>query len=339
MRILIIYPGATHSTYDVARGYEKALTATEHEMGIFEYHSYIKFYQQSLRIATTDHPRLQDAVMLAATRAVIDVVDFVPDVVLVIAGGALHRRAYDLINKLRVPLVLLLTESPYLDRSQAIIMQAARVAAALTNDKWSVDRLSAATNLPVHYLPHSYDPDIHYPRPPSPPHTTTAFFHGTLWPEREVLFQGVDAHVTGHTIDGKPYNTSGTGVIKNEELAIWYSNTQIAINHHRTASEYEECPAAYSLGPRAFEIAACGAFQLCDNTRPELWDVFGDSVGTYHDKVDLQRELCYYQKQSSIREEMATAARERVKGCTFANRTENILLPVLEEAYHGRWTT
>ena len=334
MRIMVVYPGAGHSTYDVATGIHKALEKTDNEIGFFPYHHYIKFYQNALE----KNPSADAAsvCMWAGTRVAINIVEFVPDVVLIIAGGSLHRRAYELINRLSIPIVLLLTESPYIDATQAIIMQCAKVKAALTNERLSAPRLQTDTGIKTVYLPHSIDPDKHYPHAKNLGRSREVFFHGTLWPEREELFDGLDhAHITGYRVDGTPYNTSGTGIIENAELAKWYSNAKIALNHHRTNCEYDELPPADSLGPRAYEISACGAFQLCDNTRSELREVFGDSVATYVNRVDLEDQIKYYLKRDATRQEMAREALQRVQGCTFDRRVNNILLPLLTEVRDG----
>jgi spore maturation protein CgeB len=87
---------------------------------------------------------------------------------------------------------------------------------------------------------------------------------------------------------------------------------------------------AYSLGPRAFEIAACGAFQLCDDTRPELREIFDDTVATYTDGRDLQSTTAYYLAHDAKRQEMAQEARRRVAPCSFLNRAREIVVPELE---------
>jgi len=94
---------------------------------------------------------------------------------------------------------------------------------------------------------------------------------------------------------------------------------------------------AQSLGPRAYEIAACGAFQLCDDKRTELWSVFGDSVATYSDADDLRDQVTYYLKHDRERQEMAQEARARVEGCTFQDRAREIVIPALKTiALHRR---
>ena len=129
-------------------------------------------------------------------------------------------------------------------------------------------------------------------------------------------------------------------VIPNPLLAELYRSTKIALNHHRMYTESDTAAIqdgqAYSLGPRAYEIAACGAFQLCDGTRPELREVFGDSVVTYSDAADLRRKIDYYLRRDCERVDHALKTWYAVRRCTFEDRAHNILIPVLEEVLHGR---
>jgi spore maturation protein CgeB len=345
MRILIVYPGPTHSTYDVAVGYDKALRALGHTVEAFHYHKYIQFYSIALseqEKANPDYKReIEDPFFLASERVALRVVDFVPDVVLIIAGGALHRRAHELIRKLSVPMVLLLTESPYLDDFQAKIITQGFIDMTLTNDKNSVTALRDLTGKRVEYLPHSYDPNIHYPGPVDEKLATDVFFHGTLWPEREALFAPLQrlprVQISGYTLDKTEV---AKNIIPNPLLASLYRSTKIALNHHRTYTESSgeaiREGQAHSIGPRAYEIAACGAFQLCDDTRPELQEVFGDSVVTYHDATDLRRKIDYYLLRECERVDHALKAWYAVRSCTFEDRANTILIPVLEEVTHGR---
>ena len=91
--------------------------------------------------------------------------------------------------------------------------------------------------------------------------------------------------------------------------------------------------AAYSVGPRAYEIAACGAFQLCDNSRPELKEVFGNSVETYQDADDLGEKMRYYIQHDDERADMAYHSWESMVGHSYVDRTQHILIPTLE-----RWS-
>ncbi len=337
MRILIAYPGPTHSTYDVAAGYEKALRATGHTVTAFNYHQYIEFYNRAVEY-WHDHSGYSavDAVTeLASRQLVIAAIDFVPHVVLIIAGGLLHRSAHQRLYNLDIPMALMLTESPYLDQFQSQILEKGHIAVAFTNELYSVDKLAEQTGVKTIYLPHSYDPDVHKPIDINGGHKSDVFFHGTLWPERKALLDGIadlslDIRLSGYEIDEK---VTDKHIISNIEMAMLYNGAAICLNHHRTFTDGVNGPIekAYSIGPRAYEIAACEGFQLCDGTRPELIFTFGESVPTYKDARDLRKKIEHFIRRPDDRRELAELSRLRAQECTFANRVEGIVLPALQE--------
>lgn len=329
MRILLIYPGHTYSTIDVADGYEKALQALGHEVKAYDYHNAISFYGLALS-HWKKHSTPTDCSILASEHVVIDAIDFVPDIVLIVNGQALHRRAYDLLHRLNIPLALLLTESPYADGDQAVIMAKGHIAVAFTNDKASVSPLTEQTGVDTVYLPHSFDPIQHRPRPVLTQYESDVFFHGTLFPERKELIELLfdlpfDILAGGIDPDNEDVEEALDDALDNLELAYCYNSTKIALNHHRVNGR------AHSLGPRAFEIAACGAFQLCDNSRPELVEVFGDSVATYANGGELLDKVGHFMQHTDEREQMAASALQRVQECTFENRAREILVPTIME--------
>ena len=357
MKILLAYPGHHFSTYDVAHGYEKALETMGHDVCVFDYHNRLGLWAELLIAHDERHEKesrrykpmstASNLSLLASEGIILEAVEFVPDVVLVVNGLQLHRKAYDYLRRLSLPVVLLLTESPYLDADQAVVAKKGHAVAVLTNDKASVKTLHEETGLPVNYLPHSYDPDIHLPRPGLKGNRhfgSDVFFHGTLWPDRVDTLMPLAELMDDYNIEIGGVNpdwSDGTDVgemLPNRELAQHYAGTSIAINHHRTiigsngdGPTYLKNGDAWSIGPRAFEIPACGAFQLCDNTRPELAEVFGDSVATYSDGEDLLDKVKYYLVNEAERLEMAEAALDKVEPCTFENRARDIVLPTITE--------
>ena len=44
MKILLVYPGTRHSTYDVALGYDEALRELGHEVIEFPFETYIDYH-------------------------------------------------------------------------------------------------------------------------------------------------------------------------------------------------------------------------------------------------------------------------------------------------------
>ena len=285
---------------------------------------------------------------MASESIILEAIDFVPDVVLMINGMQLHRRAYELLHRLKFPVVLITTESPYLDEWHTTIINKGHVAGVLVNDKASVESMTEV-GVPIAYLPHSYDVERHRVRPPNDRFMSDIFFHGTLWPERQRLFMPLADLLDDYTIhiDGIILEPDGRvnaeDLMSNNEMAIWYANAKIVLNQHRTVisggtdgETHIDNGMAYSIGPRAYEAAACGAFQLCDDTRPELHDVFNGYVPTYKDGQELAELVRYYLTHDEEREQRAAAAREAVQGCSFDDRVHDIVIPFIKEITNGR---
>jgi len=345
LTVLIVYPGHAIATVDIAVGYSNALKRLGHQVVEFVYHEQLAFYGQALRGWAEMQPGFvypQSAPLVLASQQVAPLLlNTAPDVVLVVGGMVLHRSAWQYCDQLGIPVALLLTESPYMDAQQARIVAQSPVALTFTNDYASVDVLRTATGKRIEYLPHSFDATRHYPGPSG--HETDLFFYGTIWPERARLLEQVRAWACRQDgwrvdIDGVTKGEDGQwdGQPRtNAQLTDAYRGARIALNHHRTIASKEggtetHIVQAYSLGPRAYEIAACGAFQLCDDTRPELAAVFGDSVPTYHDAADLCAKVAHYLTHEDERRALARLALQRVQGCSFERRAQDILLPAIE---------
>lgn len=358
MKILLVYPGTRYSTYDVARGWETALKELGHEVIDFPSHDWVQFFilafaawkadtEQRIGIKNSKEYDAIGAVM-ASEQLIPRTMATEPDAMLFVTGNLIPPHVYKMIDKLNVPRVVILTESPYDDDVQLEILRMGRFDAAFTNDKISVRLLRERAGIPVEYLPHSFCPTRHGPGEPDEDYWTDAYFHGTMFPERRRLFErylgrryGGNGNYDKWGVFISPHlpGADENQILTNEELVLYYQATSIGLNHHRTSNGTWEGPeshinygGAWSIGPRAYEIAACGAFQLCDDARPELREVFGDSVATYKmdDADDLEDKLDYYLTHDDEREAMAETAYERVQGCRFIDRARNILLPVLE---------
>ena len=353
MKILLGWPGHSHSTADIAYGYEKALRRAGHDVRSFDYHNRLAFYRNALHgyaEAVPGFKRRHSVVMVLASESIIlEAVEFVPDVVLLINGMGLHRRAYDLLKQLCLPVVILLTESPYLDEWQRKIADLGHTAGLLTNDLSSVESLSDYVGVPVAYLPHSYDTEKHRPRKSVRHFESDVFFHGTLWPERQEILTPLGELVDDYDLHIGGINPTDNGgvidpndLMDNREMAQYYAGAKVAINHHRTiisggdeGERHIEPGEAYSLGPRAYEIAACGAFQLSDGTRPELHDVFNGHIPTYKDGAELLKLVKHYLTHDAEREQKAAAALEAVQGCSFDDRAREIVIPFITEVANG----
>lgn len=356
MRIMIAYPGHVCSTIDVASGYSRALSRLGHTVWRFDYHTRLSFYQTALKAFEDVNSgfvrRDGDYLVLASESIVPEVIDFIPDVVVMVNGLSLHYRAFELLYKLKVPVVMLYTESPYADELQARAAKNCGAVGVLVNDLYSVDYMRKESGKPTEYLPHSYDLEVHrkfdfVSEAERKRYESDLFFFGTLWPERAELLNRLKGIQNGwrFNIGGvELWREPGTPLpdfIQNAEMARYYNGTRIAFNHHRTICGqdpegldkhlYIESGSAYSTGPRTFEIAACGAFQLCDDTREEVYEVFGDSIPVYENGDDLLEKVKYYLDNPAERLALAGEAYTMVHSCSFDDRAREILIPFLQE--------
>jgi spore maturation protein CgeB len=191
---------------------------------------------------------------------------------------------------------LLLTESPYDDDRQCNVAALADV--VWTNERTSIGALRQVQPRTL-YLPHAWQHGIHRPRALFdaryvPRHDVV--FVGTGFPERRewltaVNWHGIDLALYGswrEVIDRADplwrYVKRGGTPIPNGFAAELYRSAKIGLNFFRQSmgwgDDAKRCTTAESLNPRSYELAACGAFQICD-ARPEVTEVFRDLVPTF----------------------------------------------------------
>jgi len=341
MRILLCYPGHSIATFDVAHGWDMALKALGHEVFTLGYEHNVPFYATVIdfwKERNPDfHPTMRDVFWLASQDLVCKALECLPlDFVLVITGLLHHRRAFELIRKLDIPTVLLFTESPYNDDMLEELLPLPDV--VFTNERNSVGAFRKA-NPHSYYMPHSYDPKRHRP-PNGEMYEHDVFFLGTMYEERQVLFDELRQHYQGDMdITGTVLSRKGEmpGAIPNDEMIKHYWGTKIALTPNRTTAGYFDKTQieseVYSLGPRIYELAACGTFQLTDTSRAELIDVFGDTIQTYQNAEHLAQLIRTFIEYPRWRQELAERARIQVKSCTFENRATEILFPTLREVF------
>jgi len=358
VRIFVAYPGHSISTFDVAEGWHQALKRLGHEVFHMNYEYNMPLYGAVLDYWNEKSPNvnfqatLRDVMWLASQDLICKVLECMPlDFVLFVTGLLHHPRAFELIQKMGVKTVLLFTESPYNDEMLEELLPIPDV--VFTNDKNSVDAFQRV-NPQSFYMPHSYDPAKHHPpeEPINGEYKHDVFFFGSLYEERKALFDaliqregtdvGFDIYGTGMRPTGEVFvihkdwpDVERDGGMPNRELVKHYWGSKIVLSPNRTTADYfaktQITEEAWSLGPRVYEVAACGAFQLTDGSRAELFDVFGDTIPVYHNAEHLGQLIDLYISYPRWREEMTKRARMRVKPCTFENRATQILLPILEE--------
>jgi spore maturation protein CgeB len=252
-----------------------------------------------------------------------------PDAVITVSGHNFNIAAALSMKKAGLKTAILMTESPYFADYEKTMAQA--YTHVFTHERRCATGDYFGGHPSVHYLPHAYNPDVHQPEGERAD-PCDVFFCGSLFHERALLFADVDW--TGIDFRRRGYAPGQTeqDIVDNKETAAHYRSARINLNHHRTTTnfgsgEHIAAGSADSLGPRAYEIAACGAFQLCDDSRSEMFEIFGNSLGVYEagNPDDLSRAIRYYLDRPDLRATLAKEALEAVKPHSWTNRARQIL--------------
>lgn len=365
--VMVVAPGPTFSTYDVFQYYLDAYRDSKafNDVQAFNYHNAL-IYNKTAIEKHFPYFTPEDVAGVSSVRAardlILDVIYNRPDVVFVVSGTLIPHEVYrELLairRELRRPFVLALylTECPYVDDMQEMFVQYADV--LLLNDKYSLKRFDPQGNHYVEYLPHSFNPKVHYPGNGEDgllddKYKSDIVFGGTAFKERVDLLASIDWggvdlkllgtwHEWANTDEGrkiKPYLTSSSVTVNNFELAEYYRGAKIALNIHRTredvdgnGQELDNYLDAYSIGPRLYEASACGSFILTDY-RKEAEDLFGDTIEFFDNADQLSEKIAYWLDPANEQERInrAEAARLRIQNCKFSDRIEQHILPVFNE--------
>jgi spore maturation protein CgeB len=280
---------------------------------------------------------------LAAADAISIAVDSEVDAVLVVNGILFPADRAQVMHKLNIPVACYGTEAPYfLDKEQEI---APFYSHWFTNERRCVGMFG---DVPTFYLPHAYNPEVHVPGPVHSEKACDVVFIGGGYPERKTLLNGVDWRGISLATRGTLWHLDlvaernatdigrasrySEGAIPNTETAAWHRSAAISLNLHRRMTYVETgatIPAgtAESLGPRAYEIPAVGGFMLCDDERPELWDVYGESAATFRawNSADLERQIRYWLSHPNERERTRQAQAEAARPHHWGNRAKYVL--------------
>jgi hypothetical protein len=326
MRLLTVHPGASFSTADVYNGMTKALKRAGHDVQEYrldarveEMSLYLKWQEARRRRLTGERTPggiMPQVVRMASMTLLEAALTVNPHWIILFSGQFLHPDTLRLLYRMGANTALLLTESPYDDAKQARITPFAKV--VFTNERASVnlmrrwweqtqgaplwERMGAQD---IHYLPHAYDPELHYADQRIADIGTAhhdVVFVGSGFIERQEILSAVDWDGLGvdFGLYGVwPYMGSRSrlrkywraGTVDNATTAALYRNAKLGLNLYRqsvgSSRNATRLKGAESLNPRALELAATGTPHVSDY-RPEVGEVFGDLVPTFTEPRDLE---------------------------------------------------
>ena len=294
------------------------------------------------------HPRQLNRMMLRHFR---------PDVLLVVHGTLASPEAVRFANGLGATTVLWLVEDPYeIDYHCGAMVQHYQY--IFTNERQAVSVYGGSNGF---YLPWCCNPRVHRKIVVPPAYRSDLCFVGMGFPNRLEIINALAeelSHLKVWLIGdwgkwGSLHQVLKRSVIPTItdfwEVQRYYNGAKINLNIHRDpmvppSGNRNGIPAT-SPNDRVFSLAGCGAFQLVDDARPDLWESFraGTEVERFISPEDLWTKICYFLTADEERERIARAAQIRAyKDHTFSQRLAEIFRkinkPLLSKAAEGRQT-
>lgn len=243
-------------------------------------------------------------------------------------------------------LVMLHTESPYQDDEQTLRGQFADL--NLLNDPTNL-QMWKDLGPTAAYMPHAYDPDIHYPSEKidvtqvgdtqhrlvrASPYEADFAFVGTGFKSRRDFFgklnlEGIDTTIGGGGWGDALAEPENAHVLRylghhpeqsvdNEETARIYRLSKVGLNMYRREGESTHAGEGWSMGPREVEMAATELFFLRDS-RPEGDRLFDGILPTFSSPDEASDLLRYWVRHDVEREALARLARAAIVDRTFDN--------------------
>lgn len=345
--MLLVHPGASSSTCDVEAGLRYGLEYHGIDLILYRLDERFVRAQSWLYTAwrkakkhnpTIERPTPADAAYQAGIGALEMALRFQVDLVLVVSAMLMHPDVLIMMRRAGLKTAVLFTETPYnLDKELRV---AALIDACWTNDRASLTTFQAV-NPHARYLPHAWHPGRHHadaaPIVDVPAHDVV--FVGSGFPERVAWFNAIDW--TG--IDLGLYGVwsglglkkqvwkqvrAGAATVANQYAAALYRRARIGLNLYRTSESFSAGARipypAESLSPRAYELAACGAFHISD-WRKEVPEVFGDLVPTFTTPAEAEALIRRWLPDAEGRAALAARLPACVAESTWTQRAAQVV--------------
>jgi glycosyltransferase involved in cell wall biosynthesis/spore maturation protein CgeB len=234
--------------------------------------------------------------------------------------------------------VLWVTEDPY--ENTVNVDNSSLFDFVFTNDLSSVGSYHGN----IYHLPFAAYPRFHYHEIPGKDegyYLYDLLFVGTAWPNRTRLLKTLLSDLKGIKVKiALPYNedtpkpdlglpeSTYLWKMSNSELARMANRSRIVLTLHRDYSLSGNKTMASTPGPRLFETALAGGFQLVDLTLPETTKYFSDEneIAGFQLQGECMEQIRYFLAHSEERITMARKAQNRcLAEHLYKHRIERIL--------------
>jgi len=206
-----------------------------------------------------------------------------------------------------------------------------------TNDRSSVHEYGAKGR----HLPLAACAEMHLHKVKESGHRYDLFFAGTAWPNRIELIKSIEKDVAGiklklalptnehlPVIDLKHPASSYCWRTPNTEFARFSNHSALVLLLHRQFTASGGRAESATPGPRLFEVAMAGGFQLVDREIPGVSDYLreGNDFAAFSSPEECVEKIKYYLVNSNERIKMARSAQERIlREHTYGHRVSYIL--------------
>ena len=330
----------------------KTLKNTVKELRVFNHFAITKklypaFKEKHRELLRSDGNKFQILLGYAASEGLLRAVDgFRPDFILVVNGHLISPEVLNEIRKKGIKAVLWFMDDPYQSASGLGLAKDFDIVFTVDSAMLSYYRERGVKN--IFHLPLAFDPEVFYPMEVPVAYLSDVNFLGSYFPNRIEIFEKLGRFLGDFNIriigdrkwkehfskDNPLQNKIEVKYVAHEEAARYYCGARINLNIHR-ASYDERCPSWNQLkiegrtpNDRVFTISGCRAFQLVDDSRPDLGRYFeiGKEIITFEDSVDLKDKITYYLEHEDERKAIAEAAYRRAKReHTYEQRIKEML--------------
>lgn len=335
-RVLVLEPGPNFSVADVQAGWSRALTDVGCHVVTFNLSSRLKVYSEAGRMGDDGEFMKMFSVDQACALAIKGIesacYEFWPDVILVVSGFYIPADLLTLLRARGHRIVLLHTESPYEDDRQ--IERCPYADINLLNDPTNLDRFRAV-NPATYYMPHAYDPTIHYPRPAKKDLKSDFCFVGTGYQSRIDFLEQVDWGDLDVVLAGNWCELDDDSpllrfvahdleeCLDNTDAVDLYAATSTSANLYRVEAERPELSAGWAMGPREVELAACGTF--CARQPRGEGDVVLPMLPTFTSPGELGEVIRWWARHPKQRAKVTAQAQAAIADRTFEANARQLL--------------
>ena len=335
-RVLVIEPGPNFSVSDVSNGWIAGLEGCGCDVRRFPLGEWLGYFAAAQKAAGENVRDWHDVAEMVQPQIRAAAFEWWPDLIVCVSGFYITPGTFNLFRARRLPTAIVFTESPYEDDSQAPLAAFADV--CIVNDPTNLD-LFREHQPQTYYLPHAYNPEIHYRRTVGPEYQSDVCFVGSGFPSRVRLLEAVDwsgidlalAGYWGETAKDSPllkYLAHDVdAACPNDETIKLYSGTKASLNIYRKEAMRPDLSDGWAMGPREVELAATGTFYLTE-PRGENRERFG-FVPTFDGPDDLSEKLRWWLDHPDQRADVARQARAAVEAQTFTEHAKRLLAAVL----------